>query len=221
MQRHCLILFVTLLLLASCAPAGTPTPAGPPTPTPLTVKALADVVLHTGPGSDYAELTRLSKGEPVALLGKQRSAVCSEWVLVRTQDGQEGWTLPVLVNVDIERSQMAVIPRPTPAVSPTPVPSSCNDGMALVAIDNGLSQNLSVFMSGPEPEITFGIEGGASFLTCLAPGEYCFDLTDGERHENGSLSFSAEKCTCWHLGGGQPEPGSCQCPEDPAQYERP
>ena len=221
MSRYRFILLLALALAAGCASDPTPTVPLTPTPTPPSSIALADVSLHAGLGSDYPEVAQAPKDSAVSLLGTARGSDCTNWVLVRTVDGAEGWTVPVLVNIDISKSVLPAAPTPTAAAPPTPMPATCTDAMALVQIDNNFQKTLDVFMAGAEPGIDLTIEGGAVQLVCVAPGDYCYDLTDGDKHETGYLYFSEGECTCWHWGGGRPQAGSCQCSEDVGQYHRP
>jgi len=210
MRRYRFVLLAALLLIAGCSGHSTPTPPG--------VTTLSDVTLRAGPGSDYAVVAQVPENTQVALLGVARSRDCASWVLVRTADGIEGWTVPVLVNVDVAKSVLPTAPLPTADPPPTPLPSACNSGLALVQIGNHLPKSLQVSLAGPEPEFTLSVESGALAQICLAPGDYCYDLTDGNKHETGSLFFAGGRCTCWNWGG---DPGHCQCSEDVGQYERP
>jgi len=222
MKQSYLFFILTLafaLIIVSCSSDPTPTPA-PPTPTPHTVKALADISLHAGPGFDYDEVVQVSKQTPLALLGSALGSNCQDWVLVRTADGDEGWTAPVLVNVDAAKSTIPPMPTPTPAVAPTPMPSTCNAGLALIKVGNSTGAELQVSLTGAEPSLIFSVASGETRNLCLAPGTYCYDLTDGEAHERGDIGFDVGLCSCWHWGGSS-RPASCGCSNELSDYQRP
>jgi hypothetical protein len=217
MLRYSLwVLLISSLLIASCG--ADPTPTAPPTPTLPAVNALAALTLRSGPGGDYGALSQVPQDATLELLGSARGSDCTEWVLVRTSAGDEGWVRPILVNVDAGKSVLQPIPLPTPE---TPLPVACSGDLALVEIENNFAVDLEVYMAGPEPGFTLSIQSGAARLVCLTPGEYCYDLTDGEKHETGSLFFPGADCTCWHWGGGFPTAGSCRCTDDAGFYQRP
>jgi hypothetical protein len=184
------------------------------------VNTLADVALRAGPGFVYDTVAQVSKQTPLSLLGMAQGRDCEDWVLVRTAQGDEGWTRPVLVNVDIAQSTLATVPTPGPTARATPMPETCSADLALVEINNTLGKPMQVYLAGPEPGFTLSIGGGETRQVCLAPGEYCYDLSDGEKHERGDLGFDGGVCTCWHWGGAA-RPEFCECSDDPNDYQRP
>lgn len=228
MMRYGVLFVLALtLVMTSCGGGATPTTTtsptltAPPTPTQPVVNALTDLILRTGPGPDYDETVQVPQDTPLTLLGVALGRDCAEWVLVRTSAGPEGWVRPVLVDVDVDTSVMPFAPTPTPVTSTTPMPATCSGDLALVQINNNFSKELEAFITGAEPGFTVAVGGGTSQLICVAPGQYCYDLTDGVHHETGGLFFPGGQCTCWHWGGAPPRPGSCPCLEDPDQYQRP
>jgi len=229
MQRSSVFsLLVLLCVVAGCRGNATPTITAPPTSVPtdtaepalVKVKTLADVNLRAGPGADFDETVRVPKAVELFLLGHVRGYDCQEWVMVRTPSGEEGWVRPVLVNVDVSKSTFPEVPLPAPANSPTPI-TTCTVELALVQINNKYAKDLEVFVAGSEPGFTLAVSGNTSTRICLQPGEYCYDITDGEMHETGALFFPGGECTCWHWGGPPPATGSCTCQDDPSQYRRP
>jgi len=219
-------LFILLLAFAfgvtSCGgdptPTARPTPTLLPTPTAPVTNSLIDGVLQAGPGEEFDEVAQVSKGAEVSLIGRARGQNCWDWVLVRTADGDEGWIMPLLVNVDIRKIDLPVVPKPTPAAPP---PDVCSTDLALVQINNRLGLSLELYMAGAEPGFSLSIDSGTTALICVTPGEYCYDLTNGDKHQRGSLFFPEGKCTCWHWGGPPPQSGSCPCSKDPGDYARP
>jgi hypothetical protein len=215
-MRSFILLLVFAFWVAGCS--GDPTPTALPTPTPPVTNSLVDGVLLAGPGPDFDEVAQVPKGAVVSLLGSARGRNCWDWVLVRTADGDEGWIMPVLVNVNIRDIDLPLAPTPTPAVS---LPAACGRDLALVQINNRLGKALDVYMAGAEPGFSLSIGSGTTELVCLTPGEYCYDLTDGDQHQRGGLFFPGGQCTCWHWGGPAPQSGGCPCSEDPGDYARP
>ena len=208
-MRYGILLLALTLVLTGC---------GEPTPTLPVVHSLADVILRAGPGPGFDEIAQIPKGTPVELIGSAPGYNCWEWVLVRTPEGEEGWTMPILVNVDIEKSVLHPLPTLTPQV---PLPTTCSADLGLLQIDNQVGKAMEVYLIGAEPGFTLSIGDGETKRVCLTPGEYCYKLTDGEKNERGNLAVVGGQCTCWHWGGARPGPGSCDCPSDPGQYQRP
>ncbi len=233
MKRCCLFLSALIyLFIAACGdeptapPTLTPVPPSPPptvtmTPTPPIVTTLADVILHSAPSFSAGEVGQVPRQSPVSLLGVAIGQDCGDWVLVRAADGTEGWTAPVLVNVDPEKSVIAPALTPTPLTPLMSVSDTCSADLALVKIDNVIGKNLQAFVSGAEPAITFSIDTGETLNLCIAPGEYCFFLTDGEKKERGNLKFEGGICACWHWGSEASHPALCDCSDDPGDYQRP
>ena len=223
MKHCCLFLSVlTLLLVAACGgdPTPTPTPA-PPSPTPHSVTALADVILHSAPSFTASEVGQAPRLSSLSLLGVAVGNDCLDWVLVRDADGTEGWTSPVLVNVDTAKSVISPALTPTPLVPLEPTPQACNADLALVRIDSVIGKPLQAFVSGAEPAFSFSLAPGETLNLCIAPGEYCFFLTDGEKKERGNLKFDGGMCACWHWGSEASHPALCECSEDIGDYQRP
>jgi hypothetical protein len=221
-MRVFILLLASVLFVAGCG--GDPTPTAPPTatvlptPTALVTNSLADGVLQAGPGPDFDQVVQVSEGTQVNVIGSARGQNCWDWVLVRTAEGDEGWIMPVLVGIDIRAADLPVVPPPTPVA---PLPAACGPDLALVQINNRFGMSLDVYMAGAEPGFSRSIDSGSTELLCLTPGEYCYDMTDGDEHERGSLFFPAGQCTCWHWGGAPPQSGSCPCSKDPGDYARP
>lgn len=221
-MRVFILFLASVCLVAGCG--GDPTPTAPPTPTvlptatALVTNSLTDGALQAGPGSGFDEVVQVPKGAVVNVIGRARGQNCWDWVLVRTTEGDEGWIMPLLVGIDIRTVDLPMVPTLTPAA---PLPTACGSDLALVHINNRYGIALDVYMAGAEPGFGLSIDSGTAARLCLTPGEYCYDMTDGENHERGSLFFPAGQCTCWHWGGPPPQSGSCSCSEDPGDYARP
>jgi hypothetical protein len=190
-------------------------------PTPHSVTALGDVILHSEPSFTAGEVGRVPRQSSLSLLGAAIGHDCQDWVLVRGADGTEGWTSPVLVNVDVEKSVISPALTPTPLTPLRPTPETCNADLALVKIDSVIGKSLQAFVSGAEPAFTFSLDSGETLNLCIAPGEYCYFLTDGEKKDRGHLKFEAGMCACWHWGSEASHPAYCECSDDVADYQRP
>jgi hypothetical protein len=191
------------------------------TPTPPSVTALGDVILHSEPSFTASEVGQVSKLSSLSLLGVAVGQDCRDWVLLRAADGTEGWTSPALVNVDTTKSVISAAPTPTPFTPLKPTPETCSADLALVKIDSLIGKRLEAFVSGAEPAFTFSLDSGETLNLCLAPGEYCYFLTDGEKKDYGRLEFKSGMCACWHWGSEASHPALCECSEDVADYQRP
>jgi len=101
-------------------PTSTPTPTLTPTPTPTPLPTyVAEVIgelvnLRSGPGNDYEVLNIIPVGENVELVGK---TAAGEWILVRTQDGEEGWMYRELLQPEAGAKMAVLTPITLPSVS--------------------------------------------------------------------------------------------------------
>ena len=102
-------------------PTITPTPTLTPTPTPTPLPTyVAEIIgelvnLRSGPGSDYEVLTIIPLGDEVELVGKTADG---EWILVRTNEGQEGWIYRELLQPETDAKMAVLTPPPTPTPGP-------------------------------------------------------------------------------------------------------
>ena len=106
-------------------PTPTPSPTATFTPTPAAGQAgnVAHVTsralnLRSGPGSGYAIIRALPRGTRLLVLGQSANAY---WLLVRLEDGVEGWVARPYTDY---RGQAPVVPvatRPVPIYTATPV----------------------------------------------------------------------------------------------------
>ncbi len=211
-----------LLWLIGCSVESTPTappsPTATPWPTP-NASLLIDTSIRAGPGREYDQTSPLAKGEAVNVLGKAWGLDCTEWVFVRTMEGDNGWLPPALISPTALLEQVDPAPTPTPQVWPTPMPETCTDGLSLVWITNTLNVPLDAYLWGGEPGLSLHAEPGEAIQVCIAPGQYCYTVTDGQESERGRAIFDAGHCTCWWWG--RRESSQCRCLENPSAYRRP
>lgn len=109
--RRLEILFILLLLLASCAPAATgeatPPTSAPtsapasiqnPTATPVPEIVVGVVEVDTlnvreGPGTNYPILSSLVKGQKFYILGDVTNNTNNKWLLIDPSEGPFGWVI--------------------------------------------------------------------------------------------------------------------------------
>jgi hypothetical protein len=111
------------------APVPQPSPevAAAPDPTPEPPRASQPQVsgddpvnVRAGPGTNYAVVTVLGPGEPIALLGRSTD---STWANVMTPDETQGWVRADLLSIPPATDLPVVAAPPTP-VPPAPAPAS-------------------------------------------------------------------------------------------------
>jgi len=103
-------------------PAATPTsePTSTPIPTPAPdAVVLAEVLnLRGGPGTIYAKVGSLRKGDALQAVARTRAG---DWLSVIAPDGKKGWVAANLVQLNIPRDQIPLVTNiPAPPVTPTP-----------------------------------------------------------------------------------------------------
>jgi len=109
-------------------PADTPTPTPTVTPVPDAMVAAAELNLRAGPGTAFAVLAALAKGDRLEVTGQSDSCA---WLQVRTAAGGEGWVVHEIGNQEVTALNIpcdsvleVVVPTPTPRPTlppPTPI----------------------------------------------------------------------------------------------------
>jgi uncharacterized protein YgiM (DUF1202 family) len=102
---------------ATPRPTRTPTlaPSVTPTPGPDAVVTADALTLRGGPGTVYARIGTLRKGDPLTVTARTKAG---DWLAVTTKGGKSGWVAAAYVNLNVQPESI-----PIPAeVPPTPVP---------------------------------------------------------------------------------------------------
>lgn len=106
------------------APAVAPAPAPEPPaePAPILVDrvegdfvASTDMNVRDGPGTSFAPIATISRGDAIEVQGKVRDV---NWYQIRTQEGRTGYVASALVTKVARRATV-----PAPAPTPTPAPA--------------------------------------------------------------------------------------------------
>jgi len=109
---------------ASPTPTRTPTltPSVTPTPAPDAVVTADALTLRGGPGTVYARLGTLPKGDPLTVTARTKTG---DWLAVMTKGGKSGWVAAayVTLNLPLEKMPVAVNLPPTPVPPPTRTPT--------------------------------------------------------------------------------------------------
>jgi len=100
----------------------TPIPTATFTPEPLGVVSTEELNLRRGTSSDFAVIRKLYKGDKVELIGRNDA---SDWLQVRTANGDTGWVAGQYLAINRRSSDLDVVA--------TPVLPSCN-----IAVDQRL-----------------------------------------------------------------------------------
>jgi serine/threonine-protein kinase len=100
----------------------TPTPTATRTPTPAPQRtpmafAIGDTNLRAGPGTNYAVVGQIGPGETLQITGRNQDGT---WWQVRTPGDTEGWIIANRVETSGPIDDVALIPTPTQAPTPTP-----------------------------------------------------------------------------------------------------
>jgi Bacterial SH3 domain len=109
---------------ATPRPTLTPTltPSVTPTPGPDAVVTADALTLRGGPGTAYARIGTLRKGDPLTVTARTKAG---DWLAVTTKGGKSGWVAAAYVDLNVppERIPIAAEVPPTPAPPPTSTPT--------------------------------------------------------------------------------------------------
>lgn len=195
-------------------PPPTQTPTSSPTPAPDAVVLAETLNLRDGPGTIYARVGVLRKGDPLDVLARTQA---QDWLSVITPNGSRGWVAANLVQLNIPLSQIPVAANiPTPPVTPTPKATATprptlSVDEQIAALARGQHGQL------PQPGSTGGVAaGGDAELTILNDTPYQLTVLIGA--PNG-VTVVVEPCpTCRvYQGAG---PSACQEGGRPRQVVR-
>ncbi len=201
-------------------PTATPTPRPTQTPTPSPTRPPDAVVLaetlnlRGGPGTIYARVGLLRKGDPLDVVARNEAG---DWLSVIEPDGKGGWVAANLVQLNIPVSQIPVATDiPTPPVTPTPRATATPQ--PTLSVDEQIAA-LAREQHGqlPQPGSTGSIAaGGNAELTILNDTPYQLTVLIGA--PNG-MTVVVEPCpTCRVYQGAGPL--ACQEGGRPRQVVR-
>jgi len=158
----------------------TPEPTFTYTPMPGAIVDTESLNIRKGPGTMYAIVTGVGKGDYLEIIGQAYSC---EWLKVKTENGVEGWVSAGLVRYEQPCSSIPsakIPPTPIPLPSSTPVPlkvptattKSPSGKTVTIKIVNNTGGNLSLSLSGPATySFTFG-PGNHNIK--ILPGTYTY-----------------------------------------------
>ncbi len=124
--------------IAPLSTAG-PTVFATPTPRGVTATATIQANVRTGDSTVYPSVGFLNVGDTVPVIGRSSR---STWVLVRLDDGTEGFMSPSTLRIDGELIDVPAVDPPPPPFTPTFTPSPTPVVQAnLIAAEFRLSEN--------------------------------------------------------------------------------
>jgi hypothetical protein len=208
-------------------------PSVTPTPGPDAVVAADALTLRAGPGTVYARLGTLRRGDSLIVIARAKTG---DWLAVTSEAGKSGWVAAPYVdlNVPLEAVPVATgvpptpIPPPTRSATapPTPLPVG---GLATPAsptttptVSPSVDEQIARINSGqhgqlPQPPMVSSVQaGGEAELTILNDTPYALTVLIGSPNQT---TITVEKClTCSTYGFVGP--ASCQEKGRPRQTIR-
>jgi hypothetical protein len=202
---------------ATSRPTGTPTltPSVTPTPGPDAVVTADALTLRGGPGTVYARLGTLRKGDSLTVTAR---TAAGDWLAVTTQAGKKGWVAAAYVDLNLPPDEIPlaaeVPPTPTPPptqpptappeqapgegqpppTSPPPAPTSG------LSVDDQIAKiNRGEHGQLPQPPVVGSVEaGGEAELTILNDTPFVLTVLIGLPNQT---IVTVEKCpTCSTYG---------------------
>ena len=133
-----------------------------------------------------------------------------------TASNNEGTSPPAEEGSGENGSQPAT---PTAPAAPTvPAAPLCSTDLALVEIENGLAEPLTIHLTGPDKgSVTIPANGKAN--SCFERGNYLFSTeSKAIRSISGEKALFSAGCECWRLFFLFPWAEPCTCSPDPKDY---
>jgi hypothetical protein len=203
---------------ATPRPTRTPTlaPSVTPTPGPDAVVTADALTLRGGPGTVYARIGTLRKGDPLTVTARTKAG---DWLAVTTKGGKSGWVAAAYVNLNVQPESIPIpaevpptpVPLPTqpptqvptqppPAESPpTPVPLAVAPTSGPSVDDEIAKIDRAEHGELPQPAVVGGVTaGGEAELTILNDTPYELTVLIGSPNQT---TVTVEKCpTCSTYG---------------------
>ena len=194
----------------------TPTPTSEPTPTPEAKPTAEATVtstvlnLRAGPGTNYAALGQVRKGDKLQILGKNDPGT---WIKVKTPTGTEAWVILTYVTVTGSLNDVAVAEAPA-APTPSAQPTSQPVGPAPAPRPTGFGYGVQAHAFSDLPKVVTAINDmGFEWLKQqvrwdeveASKGKYGWDGLDGIANAANAAGvkvlFSVVSAPGWSRGG--------------------
>jgi hypothetical protein len=207
--------------------APTLTPSVTPTPAPDAVVTADALTLRGGPGTVYARLGTLRKGEPLTVVSRTKTG---DWLAVATAAGKKGWVAAAYVALNLPLAEIPLAaevpptPVPTPTQPPTAPPAQPTPTSPPAAptpgpsVDDQIAKiNRGEHGQLPQPPMVGGVSAeGEAELTILNDTPFVLTVLIGSPNQ---ATVTVEKCpTCSTYGSVGPS--SCQEEGRPRQTIR-
>jgi hypothetical protein len=193
------------------SPTPTSTPSVTPTPAPDAVVTADALTLRAGPGTVYARIGTLRKGDPLTVTARAKAG---DWLVVTSKGGKKGWVAAAYVELNVPLQEIPIAtevpptpvppptqrPTPPPAESqPTPTPPTTAPTSGPSVDDQIAAVNRAQHGQLPQPPRVGGVAaGGEAELTILNDTPYVLTVLIGSPNQT---TVTVEKCpTCSTYG---------------------
>lgn len=151
--------------LRRATPQATQAPARPANTADAVVNS-DTLNVRAGPGTNYAVVGTLKRGDAVAIIGRSGD---SKWAKLGFNDVKEAWVSAqyLTINIDFAATQVAVAP-PAPTAAPRPTAKPAPKNVAYLVIENHIGRYITVQVN----DKNFRVEGKVG----NNPGRYQFEL---------------------------------------------
>jgi len=138
-----------------------------PTP-PIIVTLSVYTTVRSGPGMDYPSIQHLVEGSEIEFQGRDKN---NEWLVIRLDDGKNGWILLDLTNIELNTSDFTVFTPP-----PTPRPQSY-----IITVISKLDVPVFVYLGMPAMKLAPGGRLNPRLTEGLNYYKVCTGIYGGER----------------------------------------
>jgi len=208
----------------SKTPTRTPSPTLTPTPTPKpdAIVKVKSGNLRAGPGTTYAIIGKVGKGDAMRIIGKNPASNWVQIILSPQSGGKKGWLWVnlLILNKPLSKVSVAANIPPSPTPRATPTPRMCSPNSAFIKFSNQLDVTLTLRLAGPYPA-TIILRPRSSRNICLVPGSYSVTASArGFINYHATYQYHTGPCQC-NIFGTFVIPGSCNCSQNHAYYSPP
>ena len=225
---------------ATPRPTSTPTrtPSITPTPAPDAVVTADALTLRGGPGTAFARLGTLLKGDPLTVTARTEAG---NWLAVTTATGRQGWVYATYVSLSIPVESVSLAARvpPTPVPQPTQPPTAAPADTATETVSEegepppesptpapeaelSVDEQIAEINSGvhgllPQPPMIGGVAAdGQAELTILNDTPYVLTVLIGSPNQATGTLEECPTCSTYGFAG----PAFCQEEARPRQTIR-